>query len=177
MQEAASAVRYFLGLAIGPGRDHSLVASGHDPLEFRFGDVRPLQVMAASRKAGQAMPERDLLADRTLTVPGFIPTVSGKKPWWVLVRFWWRGPAGRVDFPGVRRGLLWWEPSLVAADWLLDRAVHVPVGAPAAPPDPGGETWLPAVTSHATEALEEYGQEASKWAVLLAILAWSALKK
>jgi hypothetical protein len=77
----------------------------------------------------------------------------------------------------VRQGLIWPEWSTSGADWVLDRAVWMPTSSPAAPPDPGAEHWLPAVTSHATEALEEYGQEASKWAVLLAILAWATLKK
>ena len=170
-QETASAIRYFLGLGVSPGKDASLVPSGHRPEEWRFDDVRPLQLVEINRAAGPAMPSGELLADRTSSVPDTVPTVSGKKPWWVLVRFWWRGKATTIDYPGVVQGLLWPEWSLTGADWVLDRAVFVP--REQAPADPGGEPWGLAVAEKASAVVDDFGAEAKNWLVLALLLAYA----
>lgn len=148
-QNAAAAVRYFLGLGLSPRANQQLVPVAKN--EWRFGDVRPLQVLDISRKAGGALPAGEVLADRvdspTLKT---IPTVSGKKPWWVVVRFWWRGTDQTIDYPGVRQGMLWPAWALNDADWVLDRAVFVPRDQ--APADPGAATW--------TESLGDKAQSA-----------------
>lgn len=146
-QSAAAAVRYFLGEALAP-ESNVLVPSGK--LEWRVGNARPIEVLDVSRKAGQPLPDGELLADRVQTVPIRIPTVNGVKPWWVLVRFWWRGPEKTIDYPGVKQGLVWPRWSLTDADWLLDRAVHV---AEPDVPDPGAATWAEAMGDKAQSAL------------------------
>ncbi len=172
--ETGSVVRYFLGLSWSPGHDQSLVPSGHRPEEWRFDDVRPLQLIEINRAAGPAMPAGELLADRTSSVPDTIPSVSGKKPWWVLVRFWWRGPAKTVDYPGFVQGALWQEWGLNSAKWVLDRAVWVP--REQAPADPGAETWGLAVAEKASAAVDDFGAELKNWVVLGLFLAYALSK-
>jgi hypothetical protein len=145
-QTAAAAVRYFLGYALSPEAGATLVPSGTN--EWRFGEARPVQVTDLSRQAGPALPDGELLADRVQSVPTTIPTVRGKRPWWVVVRFWWRGPAGQVDYPAVRAGLIWPSYKLNDADWVLDRAVFVPN----ASGDPGSATWWDAMGDKAQSA-------------------------
>lgn len=149
-QHAAAAMNYFLAGGLSPIRNQHLVRVGKN--EWRFGNLLPLQVLEISRRAGPAMPMGEVLADRVTTVPGTIPTVKAKKPWWVLVRFWWRGPRTVIDYPGVTMG--WVSPhwALNGADWVLDRAVFVPEGTPATPPDPGAQKWAEALGDKAEAA-------------------------
>jgi hypothetical protein len=149
-QNAAAAVRYFLGEGLSPEANQMLVPVAKN--EWRFDDVRPLQVLGVSQKAGQNLPAGEVLADR-MAVPGTVPSVRGKRPWWVLLQFWWRGASKRIDYPGVRAGALWHSWELNGADWVLDRAVFV---APAAVPDPGAATWTEALGNKAEAAFLKY---------------------
>ena len=144
---AAAAVRYFLGEGLSPEPGLAdLVPVG--PNEWRFGDVRPLRVIEVSREAGPALPAGGQLQADRMNVPDIAPTVGGKRPWWVVVWFWWRGPQRWIDYPGVRAGLFWPSWTLVSADWLLDRAVWVPEGVD----DPGAYTWAGTVKDKAQAA-------------------------
>jgi hypothetical protein len=147
-QTAAAALRYFLGESLSPEPSATLVPTGSN--EWRFGNARPVQLVDISRQAGPALPAGELLADRVQTVPRTVPTVRGKRPWWIVIRFWWRGPAGKIDYPAVRSGIIWPSYQLNDADWVLDRAVHVPKDA--APADPGSATWVDAMGDKAQAA-------------------------
>lgn len=146
IQSAAAAVRYFVGEGLSPEANATLIPVRDR--EYRFGDVRPLRVLDVSRKAGQSMPAGTLLADR-MAVPGTVPTVRARRPWWVLCELWWRGPLRQIDYPGVRAGILWPSWTLDGADWVLDRAVYVPREAAT---DPGGSTWLESMGDQAQAA-------------------------
>jgi hypothetical protein len=141
-QNAAAAVRYFLGLGLSPEANQQLVPVGH--WTWRFDSVRPLEVLSVSHDE-PTMTSGQVLADRQ-RVPDTVPTVSGRRPWWVLLRFWWRQPGITIDYPGVKKGLLWPSWTLDGADWLLDRAHYV---SPLDVQDPGSATWTEAVTDQA----------------------------
>jgi hypothetical protein len=168
-QNAAAAVRYFLGLGLSPQENQQLVPVAH--WTWRFGNVRPLEVLSVGHEE-PPLTSGQILADRQ-RVPDTVPTVSGKHPWWVLLRFWWRQPGITIDYPGVRQGLLWPSWTLDGADWLLDRAHYV---SPSDVQDPGAATWTDAVTDHAqAEFLAKTGHlgdllaTGSALAVLLAL--------
>lgn len=150
-QMAAAAVRWFVR-GVGPqgaerGPLHELVSVG--PNEWRFGWVRPLRVLRVSQSE-PPMPHGGILADRHTTVPETIPSVKADKPWWVLVEFWWRAGAVRIQYPGLKEGLFGRSYELNGADWVLDRAV-VPS---TVQPDPGAETWGQAQGAHAAAAVK-----------------------
>jgi len=146
---AAAAVRYFLGEGVSPEPGVAdLVPTGRN--EWRFGAARPVQVVSVSREAGQAMPDAQVEADRLKMPLDLVPAVRAKRPWWVLVSIWWRGPTKSIDYPGVVAGWLWPRWELSGADWLLDRAVS---GLPEAEQsDPGSATWAEALGDKAQSA-------------------------
>jgi len=142
-QMAAAAVRWFLRGKTAQGGLHELVKTGKN--QWRFGAVRPLQVLKVSHLPTEARGV--VLADRH-RVPGTAPSVRAQRPWIVLVRFWWRKPDARIPFPGMTEGLMGREYQLNGADWLLDRAV-TPKGDV---PDPGDKTWGEVTTEAAADA-------------------------
>jgi len=117
-----------------------LVKTGDN--EWRVGAARPIQVISVER-ARPTYPAGKIIATRE-TYPGEgIPTVSGQQPWWVTIRFWWRGATTTVEWPsliarvGSLTGLNLADYTIDQADWTLDRAI-VPVAKVA---DPGDATW------------------------------------
>lgn len=145
-QMAAAAVRWWLRRAQSAAL-HELVATGSK--EWRFGDVRPLQVIDVARNQQPRLPTGTLIADRHTSVPGTIPTVRGERPWWVSLQFWWRRPTVSIPFPGLSESLLGRSYQLNSADWVLDRAVAVKTGH-----DPGDATWGQAQGDAAARAAE-----------------------
>lgn len=132
-QMAAAAVRWFTRGKQAQGGLHELVRTGKD--QWRFGNVRPLQVLSVGRKE-PALPPGKALADRAKSVPGTVPSVRAQRAWWVLVRFWWRAPDAKVPFPGLTESLFGRSYKLNGADWVLDRAIS-----PLRVTDPGDRTW------------------------------------
>lgn len=157
-QMAAAAVRWFVrgvgtaGAERGPL--HELVSTG--PNEWRFGWVRPLRVLSVAQSE-PSVPAGEILADRTVSLPGTVATVRGQKPWWVMVQFWWRAPDARIEFPALREGILGRSYELNGADWILDRAI-----VPAASRDPGGQTWGEAQGAKASEAVKSASSDLGK---------------
>ena len=152
-QMAAAAVRWFVrgvgtaGSERGPL--HELVPTA--PNTWRFGWVRPLRVLSVSHGEPRT-PVGTLLASRSTTVPATVPSVRGQNPWWVLVEFWWRAPDARIEYPGLREGILGRAYELDGADWVLDRAIR-----PKAAVEPGDKTWTDAQGARAAAAAASVG--------------------
>lgn len=149
---AAAAVRYFLRGPTAQGPLPELVPVR--PGEWRFGNVRPLHVLTVT-KTEPPMPAGQLVAARERSVPGTVPTVRATRPWWIVVRFWWRGPVRFVDYPGMVEGLLGRRYELNGADWVLDRAVILRGDLT---PDPGDSTWTEATGQQLSEAASGLGK-------------------
>lgn len=130
-QTAAAVIRYWLTGAHEASPE--VIPTGSR--EWRFGPVRPLQVASVSHQA-QRLPDGEMLADRHM-LSDTVPTVRGKRPWYVLVYFWWRKPDIQVTYPSMRTGWLGPRQQLDAADWVLDRAVAVRTHMH----DPGDQSW------------------------------------
>jgi hypothetical protein len=151
---AAAAVRWFIR-GVGPagserGPLHELIPTA--PHEWRFGWVRPLRVIAVGHQP-QAMSPGRLLADRAQSVPGTVPTVRGQTPWFILLRFWWRAPDAKIEFPAMREGTFGRSYELNGADWVLDRAVQLPPQ-----PDPGDQTWGQETGKNVAETAADLGK-------------------
>lgn len=128
--------------------------SGGNP-KWRIGNARPVELVGLARyepenPAGPqlALPEGAQRIAERLQYPGpTLPTVAGKRPWWVLVDVWWRGPDTTIYWPGFRVNWLGNRVrTVVGADWALDSAAWVP-DEEETKPDPGDQTSL---GSHAT---------------------------
>lgn len=145
---AAATVRYWVRGVGTAGSERGplweLVPTG--PGEWRFGWVRPFRVVAVSHQA-TSLPAGRVVGDR-MHAGAELPTVRGTNPWYVTVRFWWRGPAAEIEYPGHREGILGRSRALIGADWTLDTAIL-----PATEqPDPGDQTWNEATGKRAEEA-------------------------
>lgn len=151
---AAATVRYWvkgLGTAGSErGPLWELVPTGRN--EWRFGWVRPFQVVSVSHQA-TPLPAGRVVGDR-MHAGRDLPTVRGSNPWYVTVRFWWRGPASEIEYPGHREGIFGRTHTLVAADWTLDSAI-LPATEQA---DPGGQTWTEATGKNAAEVSSSLGR-------------------
>lgn len=110
--------------------------------EWRVGAARPVQVVSVDRSR-PTYPAGKTIAAREAYPGDGIPTVSGKQPWWVTIRFWWRAPTTTVEWPsllarvGSLTGLNLADYTIDQADWTLDRAI-VPTSKVE---DPGDATW------------------------------------
>jgi len=126
----------FVRLSLDTGWAHELVSTGDN--EWRIGSARPLRVLSVSRQRESI--EGTILADRQTSVPDTIPSVRGREPWFVIVKFWWREPAQEIRFPGLAQGLLGPYYELNGAQWVLDRAVQSHVDE-----RPSDESWSSAM--------------------------------
>jgi hypothetical protein len=153
---------------LGMGAKHELISTGPD--EWRFGDVRPLKVTAVGREQPN-MPAGRLLGDRMHAGPT-VPSVVGKHPWWVRVELWWRGQPATIDYPGLHEGLFGRRWQLDGADWVLDRAVALPVEQQT---DPGAQTWGEAQGDAAADAIlratGDLGKTLAGWGAGFGVLA------
>lgn len=110
--------------------------TGND--EYRIGAARPILVANVSRDP-EPLPDGNTIADRQKGVGDVIPTVRGGTPWYVDVRFWWRGSPTSIAYPAIKVDWLGRRVhALNGADWVLDKAVALPDDTA----DPGGETWV-----------------------------------
>lgn len=124
-----------------------VVETGEDgkevPHQWRIGAARPIVAVAANQgplpDASTMLPQASrILGSRVATEEPGLPMVRGQRPWWILVKFWWRQPDAEVDFPGYRVNAIGWhERTTQDADWTLDKAI-VPLNPD---PDPGDETF------------------------------------
>ena len=132
--------------------------------EWRVGSARPIQLVSVSHDRPSPFPAGTVVATRA-TYPGpGIPTVSGDDPWWVVVRFWWRGPATEVEWPsllarvGSLTSLHLADYAVDQTDWTLDTAL-VPTEKHA---DPGQQTWGEAQTENVKETASKVAGTAVK---------------
>ena len=136
---------------------------GSELPEWRIGAARPIVAVKAARGMTPPwpMPEaRQVLWSRNhYTGPGLPGVKVSTKPWWILVRFWWRQDPSEITVPGYRVNAIGWhesgEDDLQQADWLLDKAI-VPV---AEQTDPGAQTWGDEMVPRVTDSLKS----AAKW--------------
>ena len=168
-QMAAAFVRWAVySGSLAMGAKHELVATGPD--EWRIGDLRPLKVTHVGHDEPYVPPGR-LLGDR-MHAGTTVPTVVGRKPWWVMVEFWWRGRATTIDYPGLHEGLLGRRWQLDGSDWVLDRAVALPREHVR---DPGSQTWAEAQGDAAEAAIRAAAADLGKtllgWGSGLGVLA------
>jgi len=157
---------------LGMGAKHELISTGPD--EWRFGDVRPLKVTAVAHEEPNMPPGR-LLGDR-MHAGSTVPSVVGKRVWWVRVEIWWRGQPAEIDYPGLHEGLFGRRWQLDGADWVLDRAVAL---VPEQQTDPGAQTWGEAMGDAAKEAALRAAADLERtllgWGSWLGILALAYL--
>lgn len=150
----AAAVRWFIRGAGPAGAErgplHELIPIA--PNEWRFGWVRPLRVISVGHEPQAMSPGREL-ADRAKSVPETVPTVRGQHPWFIVLRFWWRAPDTRIEFPAMREGIFGRSYELNGADWVLDRAVQLPPQ-----PDPGDATWTDATGQAMAKTAADLGK-------------------
>lgn len=133
VETAGPAVFRFLRELEPSGEPWEIVQTG--PGEYRMGGARPVLISVARQPF--ARPQGRLLGDRVSSLPG-AGTVEAASPWYVLVRFWWRGASGSIDYPAVKVGMLGFRSwQWAGADWLLDWAVK-PTSEGV---DPGDATW------------------------------------
>lgn len=123
--------------------------------EWRIGAARPIVAVRAAR--GRMPPfgipaASRVLGTRARTEGPTLPQVAGERPWWILVRFWWRQNDTSVRFPGYRVDPVGWHTvDWDNMDWLLDKAI-VPLVATA---DPGAETFGEVVTPPVLETVKK----------------------
>lgn len=133
---------------------HQVISTGKN--EWRVGSARPVQLVSIGRDR-PAYPVGVVLAAREQYPGEGIPTVNGTTPWWVVVRFWWRGSATEVQWPsliarvGSLTGLNVADYGVDQADWTLDRAIVPALTAI----DPGDATWGATQTERVEEAAAE----------------------
>lgn len=130
--------------------------------EWRVDAARPVQALEVTREPQiSSLPKAaQLLGSRSTASDTVLPTVRATKPWYITVRFWWRGRDSDIPYPALRISDLLGvkeRDKLVDADWYLDRAI-----VPADPsPDPGAETFgekvQEGIEEAAGEALEAAG--------------------
>jgi hypothetical protein len=120
--------------------------------EWRIGQARPVRFVTLPTKDTLFLSTGTKIAD-SMDLDVF-PTVSGERPWFMVVEIWWRGVQTDVRWPALKvSGLGWREWSLDRADWLLLQS-----RIPDAPPgDPGDATWGSAVKKKAKEAVKTAG--------------------
>jgi hypothetical protein len=128
---------------------------------WRIGAARPVELTAMKRygvgvaATGPSMgvPRGSrVLATRNKYPGKGIPTVRGKAPWWIVVDLWWRKPDTSLPWPGFRVDWGIRTDTVHDADWVLERAVHVPAKRETKP-DPGDETAAETHSTHAAEAM------------------------
>jgi len=143
------------------------------PHQWRIGAARPIVASSASRgplpDATTELPQAArVLGSRILTEEYGLPTVRGKNPWWIIVRFWWRQPDSEVDYPGYAVNAIGWhEHTTHEADWVLDKAI-----VPAAPdPDPGEETFGQIMGPRITESIKTAVSFGAGTVVVLGLIA------
>jgi hypothetical protein len=130
---------------------HQVISTGKN--EWRVGSARPVQLISIS-KDRPTYPTGEILAAREQYPGEGIPTVAGDKPWWVVVRLWWRGSSTEVQWPsliarvGSLTGFNVADYGVDQADWTLDRAI-VPTQKAA---DPGAATWGKTQTGRVEES-------------------------
>lgn len=105
---------------------------------FRIGSARPVEVVSVT-KTEPTLPKGAIVADRNQYPGEGVPTVIGQKPWWVLVRIWWRAPDTELPWPAFteRFPLLPDLEQVNGAEWVLAEAVWPD----ATTADPGEQSW------------------------------------
>jgi|WetSurMetagenome_2_1015567.scaffolds.fasta_scaffold70512_4 hypothetical protein len=117
--------------------------------EWRIGQARPVKFINLPTKDTLFLSTGTKIAD-SIDLDVF-PTVSGERPWFMVVEVWWRGVQTEVRWPALKvSGLGWREWSLDRADWLLLQS-RIPAAVPA---DPGDATWGTAMKGKAKEAVK-----------------------
>ena len=134
---------------------------GKELHEWRIGAARPIVAVEAKRgrMAAVGLPgiARVLWKRAHYTGPG-LAGVTGARPWWILVRFWWRQDDTTISSPGYRVNEIGWHGSgpddLQKADWMIDEAI-VPL---VEDTDPGGQTFgdemIPRVVKTVKDAIK-----------------------
>lgn len=127
--------------------------------EWRVGAARPVQLLAVARSSSSTsprlpesvlLPKGKKLGDR-FSASSDLPLVVGEKPFYVVVRFWWRAPSVDIPYPLLRvnaLGVRTREP-VTELDWYLDEAVEPEVKTK----DPGDETFGQVATEAAGEVV------------------------
>lgn len=138
VNEAALVMRWALDHGRGSGPPWELFQSGSED-EWTLGDARPLRVEAVSQKLSDVPLPKGRSYGRREQYPGDgLPAVVGSSehgPWWVTVRFWWRGTKASAAWPALGFGSA--SPDISALGWTLDQAVVPDVKTA----DPGDKSW------------------------------------
>lgn len=120
--------------------------------EWRIGQARPVRFVNLPTKDTLFLATGTKIAD-SMDLDVF-PTVSGERPWFMVVELWWRGVQTDVRWPALKvSGLGWREWSLDRADWLLLQS-RIP---DATGSDPGDATWGASVEASALEVAKKAG--------------------
>lgn len=120
--------------------------------EWRIGQARPVRFVSPPTKDTLFLSTGTKIAD-SMDLDVF-PTVSGERPWFMVVEIWWRGVQTEVRWPALKvSGLGWREWSLDRADWLLLQS-RIPDAPPA---DPGDQTWGESVEASAIAVAKKAG--------------------
>lgn len=123
LEMAGQFMRWALAPANQTGEPWELLSTGD--LEWRVGAARPILALEAGHTP-QPLPAGTPMGDRRFAVPDTIPTVRGQRPWFLLVRFYWRAPSVTVPWPSLLVSTLGFRSrEHNGADWTLDRAVAV----------------------------------------------------
>jgi len=148
-QRTAAACWRFLESDLVNSPIYELVPTARN--EWRFGAARPLRVLAVSDRPMEPSsdgPPARLVVDRQRLTQA--AAVTGGKPWYVLVQFFWRLPDATLIYPAMVDGMFGAKFQLMGADWLLDKAWQVKVPKR---DDPGDETWTEAMGDRAGQAM------------------------
>jgi hypothetical protein len=91
--------------------------------EWTIGAARPVQMLVVSHDR-PALPPGVLLGDRQTSLADVTPTVRAERPWWILLRFYWRAPSTTIPWPSLQVGTFGGRNRVHSgADWTLDRAI------------------------------------------------------
>lgn len=162
-----------------------LFKTNDEPPRWRIGYARPIEVIdirhAPAFGGKPPIPPGVRLWDRHWYPDGpmALSEPTGARPWYVLVRFWWRGPPTRLLAPAFRTN---WMNMIIRApfnaDWLLAEA-WTPL-AEARAPDPGEETWGDIQERRIKEGAVVFGKYAGGAVVVIGLgllVYWIAAKQ